>query len=141
MRAGVRLPLDIRATGIARTGSFVDYPTIAADSARDRTDLGAIASFDRPRFAVEAGYWRTDRTAPRTFPLYPRIVGAAPIGTTRWLTVSGRLTTTLDADLAAGATQARLTDVTGIQPGMTLLIMSAAGATMERRTVCINSSR
>jgi phage tail sheath protein FI len=44
------------------------------------------------------------------------------------LTVSGRLTTTLAADLAAGATQATLTDVTGVQPGMTLFIMSAAGA-------------
>jgi len=90
-RVGIRLPLDIHATGIARTGSFVDYPSIATDSARNRTDLGAIASFDRPRFAVEAGYWRTDQTTPRSFPLYPRIAGIAPIGPTKWLTVSGRI--------------------------------------------------
>jgi hypothetical protein len=90
-RAGLRLPLGLRATIIARTGTFVDYPTLPSVAARSRADLGAIAGFDRPRLALEAGYWHTAAFRPRPFPLYPEIASMAQVGATNWLTVQGRV--------------------------------------------------
>jgi hypothetical protein len=58
---------------------------------RTGTELGALAGFDRRRIALEAGYWRTDGFSPQGFPLYRGIAHLAPIGPTKWLTVSGRV--------------------------------------------------
>ena len=91
VRAGVTLPLGLRATAQARVGSWVAYPTVAADSSVSRKDLGLLAGFDRPRLALEVGYWRTDGFAPERYPLYRAIDTIGPSGPTKWLTVSARV--------------------------------------------------
>jgi hypothetical protein len=90
-RVGIRLPLDLRASAFIRSGTIVNSPMLATSTATSQTDLGALASFDRPRFAVEAGYWRTAGFEPQTFPLYRQIVSIAPSGSTDWFTFSGRI--------------------------------------------------
>jgi hypothetical protein len=90
-RLGIRLPFDLRATGFVRTGTIVNSPMLATSTASSQTDLGLVASFDHPRLAAEAGYWRTAGFEPQTFPLYRQIVSIAPSGTTDWFTFSGRI--------------------------------------------------
>ncbi|MGE0441495.1 MAG: TonB-dependent receptor [Gemmatimonadales bacterium] len=80
-----------RVAGQARVGSWVGSPMDASDQAESRQDLGLLVGFERPRLAVEAGYWRTDGFTPRSFPLFRGIDSLGTLGSTRWLTVSARV--------------------------------------------------
>lgn len=90
-RAGVALPFGGRVAVQGRVGSWVDLPSLETRQADSRVDAGLLIGIDRPRFAVEAGYWRTDQFAPEPFPLYRGIDSLLPLGSTRWLTVSARV--------------------------------------------------
>jgi hypothetical protein len=90
-RAGVALPFGLEATGLARVGSVVASPAVRADSAVSLADWAALVAFDRPRVALEAGYWRTAGSNPMGFSLYRMVPALGPAEPARWVTVSGRM--------------------------------------------------
>ncbi len=90
-RAGFLLPLGIRATAMARTGTWVATPARLDAEAVGSTDVGALASIGGPRAAAEVGYWRTGGFRPEVFSTYRTIDTIGPSGSTRWITVSARL--------------------------------------------------
>ncbi|MEZ4587804.1 MAG: TonB-dependent receptor plug domain-containing protein [Gemmatimonadales bacterium] len=90
-RGGVALPLGIQVSGLARVGSVVLAPAIDADSATSIFDRAILAGFDRPRFALEVGYWRTASSTPPGFSLYPMVGRVATGPPTKWVTVSARV--------------------------------------------------
>ena len=90
-RAGLRLPLGFEASGMYRYGSQYATPMLTALPAQSLRDAAVLVAFERPRVALEVGYWRTGGFSPQPYPLYRTIAGFAPVGATEWRTVSARL--------------------------------------------------
>lgn len=90
-RGGVTLPLALRASALVRVGSAVAAPALPSDSASDLRDAAGLLSFERPRLALEVGYWRTAGSSPHGFTLYRGVPDLAPVPGASWLTVSARV--------------------------------------------------
>lgn len=90
-RAGVTLPLGIRATGMVRKGSWVATPAVLASPAIASTDLGALAAIGGSRAAAEVGFWRTGAFRPEPYAMYQTVDSIGASGPTKWVTVSARL--------------------------------------------------
>jgi hypothetical protein len=90
-RAGLSLPLGFVVSGAARLGSVVAAPAIETDSAQDIVDLSGYLSWQRTAFGFEAGLTQTDAFRPFSPEPFLLIDSLRPLGTTRWMTFSGRV--------------------------------------------------
>ena len=90
-RASLTLPLRFRLAALAQTGTILPHPSIHGAAVQSITDGAILGGFEHPRFAVEAGLWRTAGFEPQTFPLYRGVTALAPLEQTKWLTVQARL--------------------------------------------------
>lgn len=90
-RAGLSLPLGFVVSGAARLGSVVAAPAVETDSAQDIVDLSGYLSWQRTAFGFEAGLTQTDAFRPFSPEPFLLIDSLRPLGTTRWMTFSGRI--------------------------------------------------
>lgn len=90
-RAGLNLPLGVVLSGSARAGSVVAAPSIETDTAQTILDLQGLASWQRARVGLEVGISQTHAFQPRSYQPFLLYDSLRALGTTRWLTVAGRV--------------------------------------------------
>ena len=90
-RAGIQLPLSVVLSGAARAGTLVAAPSIESDSAQTVVDFSGHLSWQRRRMGVEVGVTQTDGFRPLSPQPFLLIDSLRSTGTTRWLTVSARV--------------------------------------------------
>ncbi|HEY7027154.1 MAG TPA: TonB-dependent receptor [Gemmatimonadales bacterium] len=92
-RAGIHLPYGVDLTGMVRSGSVVEAPTILKDQAQDFTDWQGTVGWEQKWIGLELGYGRTDAFRPFAYqPFLPTVDSIAPSAQTEWVTVNWRLT-------------------------------------------------
>jgi len=91
-RVGVALPLGLSLTGTLRSGTLVDYPMVAADTAREVRDRTVTVGWQGTRLGVEAGYARTSAPTPAASWTYPALGIIGRSGDAEWATAHVRLT-------------------------------------------------
>jgi hypothetical protein len=90
-RAGLALPLGVVLSGSARAGKVVAAPSIRSDTAQTILDLQGLVSWQRSRVGLEVGVSQTHAFQPFSYQPFLLYDSLRALGTTRWLTVSGRL--------------------------------------------------
>jgi len=90
-RAAVQLPAGLTLAGTWRSGTVVDYPMIAADTARAVRDRSATLGWQAPVLGVEVGYARTSAPTPAPSWTYPHLGIVGHRGDAEWLTAHLRL--------------------------------------------------
>ena len=89
-RAGLNLPLGV-ILGSARAGSVVAAPSIESDTAQTILDLQGLVSWQRTRVGLEVGLSQTHSFQPFSYQPFLLYDSLHALGTTRWLTVAGRV--------------------------------------------------
>ncbi|MEO8295112.1 MAG: TonB-dependent receptor [Gemmatimonadota bacterium] len=90
-RAGLSLPLSLVLSGSARAGSVVAAPSITSDTAQTILDLQGLLSWQHSRVGLEVGMSQTHAFQPYSYQPFLLYDSLRAMGTTRWLTVSGRI--------------------------------------------------
>lgn len=90
-QAGLQLPFDVVLSGAVRAGQVVAAPSIETDSAQTIVDLSGHLSWQRKRLGLELGLTQTDAFRPHAPQPFLLIDSLRSSGTTRWLTVSARV--------------------------------------------------
>lgn len=90
-RAGLNLPLGVILSGSARAGSVVAAPSIESDTAQTILDLQGLVSWQRTRVGLEVGLSQTHSFQPFSYQPFLLYDSLHALGTTRWLTVAGRV--------------------------------------------------
>ena len=90
-RLGVRLPLDLVASGAVSDGHRVQVPSLLDDSAHRYTDYSATLAFNRRRIGIDVGYVRNDAWRPIAFPEFRNVPLVGPQPVVEWASVHARL--------------------------------------------------
>ncbi len=90
-RLGVRLPLDLLASGVVSEGHRVLVPALVDDSVRRFTDYSATIAFNRRRIGVDVGYVRNDAGQPVAFSEFRGVPQLGPRPVVEWASVHARL--------------------------------------------------
>lgn len=90
-RLGVRLPLDLMASGAVSDGHRVQVPSLLDNSARSFTDYSATLAFNRRRFGLDVGYVRNDAWHPVAFSEFRPVPLVGPQPVVEWASVHARL--------------------------------------------------
>ncbi|MEO8201487.1 MAG: Plug domain-containing protein [Gemmatimonadota bacterium] len=90
-RAGLTLPLGVVLSGSARAGSIVAAPAIEADTAQTILDLQGLLNWERRVVGLQVGLSQTHAFQPFAYQPFLLYDSLRALGTTQWLTVSGRI--------------------------------------------------
>lgn len=94
LRGGLTLPAGLVVTGGARLGDEVAAPAIEASPEQKLSEIEGTIGWQQPWIGVAASYARTAAFAPPAYQPFPSIALIEPSGSTKWLTLSGRLAPT-----------------------------------------------